>query len=93
MDTNNSPIKGIVVRLIGTLNGQPVEHTIVSGISPDYGPSGFEFTLGTTPVASTATLYVQLLDQAGLPLADNVYINTYKDCNKNLTLVRFKKNR
>jgi hypothetical protein len=32
-----------------------------------------------------------LLDQAGLPLADNLYINTYSDCSKNLVLVHFKK--
>lgn len=92
-DSNSSPIVGMVVRLVGTLNGQPINLTTVSGVSPDYGKSGFEFVLGTTPVASNNTLYVQLLDQAGLPLANNVYITTYKDCGKNLILVRFKKNR
>jgi hypothetical protein len=45
------------------------------------------------PVASNDTLYLQLLDQAGLPLSDNVYIDTFNDCKKNLVLVRFKKNR
>ncbi|MBI3739023.1 MAG: hypothetical protein HY258_08270 [Chloroflexi bacterium] len=92
-DTNNSPIVGMVIRIVGTLNGKSVNLTTVSGVSPDYGKSGWEFTLGTTPVASNKTLYVQLLDQAGLPLADNVYITTYNDCKKNLILIRFKKNR
>jgi hypothetical protein len=92
-DTNNSPIIGMVIRIVGTLGGRQVNLTTVSGVSPDYGKSGFEFVLGTTPLASDKTLYVQLLDQAGLPLADNVYITTYNDCKKNLVLVRFKKNR
>jgi hypothetical protein len=92
-DQNSSPIIGIVVRLAGTLNGKSVELTTVSGISPEYGKSGFEFVLGDTPVNSRDTLYVQLLDQAGLPLSDRVFIDTFSDCKKNLVLVRFKKNR
>lgn len=92
-DQNSSPIIGIVVRLGGTLSGKSVEMTTVSGISPEYGKSGFEFVLGDTPVDSRDTLYVQLLDQAGLPLSDRVYIDTSSDCKKNLVLVRFKKNR
>jgi hypothetical protein len=92
-DSNNSPIVGMVVRVVGTLNGKSVNLTTVSGVSPDYGKSGFEFQLGTVPVSSNDTLYVQLLDQAGLPLSDNIYIDTFNDCKKNLVLVRFKKNR
>jgi len=90
-DASNSPIVGMVVRLVGTYNGDPINLTTVSGVSPDYGKSGFEFTLDTSPINSNKQLYVQLLDQAGLPLADNLYISTYSDCNKNLILILFKK--
>ena len=93
MDTRNSDVIGMVVRLVGTLNGKRIEMTQVSGITTIYGKSGFEFFLGTVPVSSNDTLYVQLLDLAGLPLSDNVYIDTFNDCNKNLVLVRFKMNR
>jgi hypothetical protein len=97
VDADGSPIlPGPVVRLIGTLNGKPIgpgnTMTTVAGVNPEYGRSGFEFKLGDTPVASTSPLTLQLLDQAGLPLANNVYITTYNDCKKNLILVRFKKN-
>ncbi len=91
-DTNGSPIIGMVLRLTGELAGKPVNLTTVSGVSKDYGTSGYEFALGTTPVASTDPLTLQLLDQAGLPQASNVYIVTSSSCTKNLTLVRFKKN-
>jgi hypothetical protein len=93
VDTNNSDVIGIVVRLVGTFDGKRVEITQVSGVTPAYGKSGFEFFLGTVPLASKGTLYVQLLDLASLPLSENIYINTYNDCSKNLVLVRFKKNR
>jgi hypothetical protein len=92
-DSNSSSIIGMVVRVTGTLSGKSVNLTTVSGVSPDYGKSGFEFKLGAVPVSSNGSLYVQLLDQAGLPLSGNVYIDTFNDCEKNLVLVRFKKNR
>jgi len=93
VDTNNSPIIGMVIRIYGTLNGVPINRLTVSNTAQiPYGPSGFEFKLGDTPLTSTKTLNLQLLDQAGLPLSDNVVINTSSDCNKNLVMVRFKKN-
>jgi hypothetical protein len=92
-DQNSSPIIGIVVRLAGRYDGRSVELTTISGISPEYGKSGFEFVLGDTPMDSRDMIYVQLLDQAGLPLSEEIYLDTSSDCEENLVLVRFKKNR
>jgi len=93
VDANNSPVIGTVVVLRGTLNGNTVEQQIVTGINKEYGPSGFEFVLGNAPVASNKTLYVQLVDQANIPLSDKVFVATSTECGKNLVIVRFKKNR
>jgi hypothetical protein len=79
--------------LRGTLNGSRIEQQTVSGINKEYGPSGFEFVLGNTPVASNETLVVQLVDQQNIPLSDPVEITTSTDCTKNLVMVRFKRNR
>lgn len=93
MDANNSDIVGMVVRIVGTYNGKNINMTTVSGVNPDYGRSGFEFVLSSSPISTRDQLYMQLLDQAGKPLSDNVYLDTFDDCEKNLVLVRFKKNR
>ena len=93
VDANNSPVIGTVVVLRGTLNGSTIEQQTVSGINKEYGPSGFEFVLGSAPVASNKTLYVQLVDQQNIPLSDPVQVTTSTECNKNLVMVRFKKNR
>jgi len=96
-DASGADISQQVIALAGTFNGQTVFFPTVSGLVPAYGRSGFEFNLGNilhltkVPVASNQTLYLQVLDQSGLPLSDNIYINTYNDCSKNLVLVRFKK--
>ena len=96
-DASGADISQQVIALAGAFNGQTVFFPTVSGLVPAYGRSGFEFNLGnllhltTLPVASNHTLYLQVLDQAGQPQSDNIYINTYNDCSKNLVLVRFKK--
>lgn len=93
VDANNSPVIGIVVVLRGSLNGLVIEQATVSGINKEYGQSGFEFKLGDAPIATNKTLSVQLVDQSNLPLSDPIQITTSADCNKNLVIVRFKRNR
>jgi hypothetical protein len=93
VDASGAPVLYRTLRLTGSFNGKPVDKLTVSGTALDYGQSGFEFYLGDTPVASSKLLTLQLLDQGGLPLSENVYIVTYNDCKKNLILVRYKENR
>jgi hypothetical protein len=92
VDANNADMLRITVRLVGFYNNKSKNELTVSSIAPAYGKSGYEFFLGTVPISSDGLLYIQILDQAGLPLSDNVYINTFNECSKNLALVRFKKN-
>jgi len=92
VDANNADMLRITVRLVGFYNSKSKNELTVSSIAPAYGKSGYEFFLSTVPISSEGLLYIQILDQAGLPLSDNVYINTFNDCSKNLALVRFKKN-
>lgn len=93
VDASGAPVLYRTLRLTGVFDGKPIDKLTVSGTALDYGQSGFEFDLGTTPVATSKLLTLQLLDQGGLPLAENVYVVTYKDCKKNLILVRYKENR
>ena len=90
-DAKNAPVLYMTLRLSGSLDGNVINSITVSGTALDYGPSGFEFKLGTAPVASDKLLTLQLLDQDGVPQASNVYLVTYNDCKRNLILVRFKK--
>lgn len=92
VDAKNTDILRMTILLAGKYNGKSQSELKVSGITPAYGKSGYEFVLGTVPISSKGELYLQLLDQAGVPLSDNIYIDTYNDCSKNLVLVRFKKN-
>jgi hypothetical protein len=92
VDANNADMLRMTIRLEGFYNGKTKTELTVSSIVPAYGKSGYEFFLGTVPISSKGELYLQLFDQAGVPLSDKIYIDTFNDCAKNLVLVRFKKN-
>jgi hypothetical protein len=89
-DLQGRPVKGIRVWLNGTFDNKSIDYLGLTLESSPYGPSGFEFTLGETPKNSTEKLYLQLLDQAGIPISDRVYFDTFEDCDKNLVLINFR---
>jgi len=89
-DLSGKQMFGLQVILKGVLNSQIISLFTVTGTAPAYGQGGFEFKLGDVPQNTNDQLYVQLLDQAGLPLSEQVYFDTFSECSKNLTLIRFK---
>jgi hypothetical protein len=87
---NGEPLRGLFVQLGGSMPGVAnMDNLIMTGLAPQYGLGGFEFTLAGKPVASNSTLWIQLLDQQNLPLSDRIYFNTYDDCQKNLIIIYF----
>jgi hypothetical protein len=94
LDKNGAHHIYVQVLLIGALGSESINNITVSGTAPQYyGASGFEFQLATTPKDSSKTLYLQLRDQGGMPLSENIYINTYNSCDKNMVFVTFRENK
>ena len=95
VDMEGKPVVFQTVQLSGTLNGKPVNQMVLSGHDANaaYGSSGFEFTLGTKPVATTQELWIMLFDNTGQPLTSKIYLDTFTECDKNLIMVVFTKNR
>jgi hypothetical protein len=90
-DLSGAPISGQQVRIGGVLAGKPLDMLSLTGLTSAYGTAGFyEFTLGDKPIASKGTLWVQLLDQAGLAMSEKIYFDTYDNCDKNLIFINFK---
>lgn len=90
VDLQGAPITGLRVQLYGFLKGQAREITSLTGTVKRYGDAGYEFTLADKPVQSYNTMWVQLLDQAGMPLSDKIYFETFESCDKNLIIINFK---
>jgi hypothetical protein len=90
MSLNDEPVRGLFVQLGGSLpEVESVDKMTMTGMAVQYGQGGFEFTLANSPVATSGTLWVQLLDQQNLPLSDRIYFDTYDDCQKNLIVIYF----
>jgi hypothetical protein len=90
MDADNKPLAFQTVQLGGILDGKAISDLKVSGISPAYGTSGFEFEkLGDKPIASTHALWIQLFDNSGKPLTEKIYFDTFADCTRNLVMIVF----
>jgi len=85
LDLEDRHQEGLIVRLRGPRR----EEQALAGSAPAYGDSGFEFVLGTQPMATAGAYSLQLFDPSGQPLSKVVYINTYADCLRNLILVIF----
>jgi len=91
LGTDGKPVFGQVIEmggLVGTLNITPSRFTI-SGAATVFGAAGFEFVLSDHPIASTQTLWIQLLDNNFKPLTNKIPFDTYDDCAKNLVMVTF----
>jgi hypothetical protein len=90
-DLSGAAVTGQQVALGGALAGKPVDKLTLTGLTTAYGnPGYYEFVLGDAVVKSSKTIWVQLLDQAGLPMSERVYFETTEDCEKNLIVVNFK---
>ena len=91
VDLQGRHVVGVTVLLTGVYDNREISmNTITGGASAWYGESGYEFILGSTPIESTGTLMVQLVDQSLVPISDQEVFNTYTDCDKNLILINFK---
>lgn len=90
-DTEGNPVRDILVTVKGTLGDEDINKFIFTGLAPEeYGEEGYEIVLSDRTVASQNSLYIQLLDQTdNLPLSDQIFFNTYDDCDRNLILINF----
>lgn len=86
--------KDIIIKAGGQLNGEPIiEEMTMPLAEPDfdlaYGPGGYELTLANGPVDSDSALWIQLFSLEGDPLSEQIFLDTYDDCQKNLILMNF----
>jgi hypothetical protein len=87
LDMSGGPVVGLTVQLVGTMNGESLDLLTLTGVNQAYGDGGFEFKLADTPVDSIRALYIQLFDQANLPMSDKIFFDTYNDCQRNLIVI------
>lgn len=89
-DLQGAPMVGITVMLGGRLGGSTLYQLSLTGTALQFGQAGYEFIVADQPVNSRESVWVQLFDQALIPLSGRIYLDTYEDCQQNLILINFK---
>jgi len=88
-DKNRSPLVGITIHVEGELAGQLVNQDSLTGSNPRIGPGGYTINLSDHPIEADETMWVQLMDTAGLVLSDRVFIDTKNSCAENLVFLNW----
>jgi hypothetical protein len=88
-DLQGNAVSNLVVKLTGTLNGEPVELIALTGGALNLGPGGYEFKLSDHPFATVETLWVSAFDKDGNAISDPEAISTYDSCEKNFVIINF----
>lgn len=82
-------VPGLVVRVYGVYNNQPVYANVLTGGTLALGPGGYSYKMGSAAVLNEGTLSVQVFDLSGQALSPAVKFNTSSRCDRNLALVNF----
>jgi hypothetical protein len=87
LDKEENPIVGLPV----VLNGGGLQNIVTySGNAPDYGESGWEHAVDVKVKEGDFT--VQLYNNQGQPISDQIQVRTRADCRGNLVMIVFELN-
>jgi hypothetical protein len=92
LDIAGEPVTGILIEAGGSLGEVEISRLSLSGTAPNYGEAGYELPLYDSPFESNGEVWIQLLDQANLPLTEKVYLQTFDSCDSNLIRINFVQN-
>lgn len=87
--TKTETVPLLVVQVGGKLQGEEFLGLTLTGTALQYGPGGYELALADHAIDSDNSMWIQIFDLEGDPLSQQVYFNTYSDCERNLTLINF----
>jgi hypothetical protein len=93
IDVNGAPVQGLIVEVGGNLDGENIGNPTIlqaTGLATAYGEAGFEVKLADEPIESFGSVWIQVLDQAGLPISEKISFFTFDDCERNLIIIYFK---
>lgn len=88
-DARGDPIIGVHIQ-VGGFADETIREAL-SGQFPVYGESGYEITLARPVQEFKDPLWIQLLNDALIPVSEKIYFKPSSSCEKSLILINFKK--
>jgi hypothetical protein len=93
-EKSGEPVINMVVWVRGSIGDTPFETIVLSGTAEGYkyGPGGYEVVIHNAVLETSGIFSIQILDLNGNILTDQVFFDTYAQCDQNLILINFTKN-
>jgi hypothetical protein len=88
-DHEDTEILGLTIISGNAIDGEESQRAALTGRSTAYGLGGYEIHLSNNPIDSSDVYWVQVLDQDGEPLSEQIYFDTFQNCEQNLVLINF----
>lgn len=88
-DQEGTEILGLTIISGNAIDGEESHRAALTGLSTAYGLGGYEIHLSNNPSDSSEFYWVQVLDQDGEPLSEQIFFDTFQDCEQNLVLINF----
>ncbi|MBG0784238.1 MAG: hypothetical protein H0S79_03970 [Anaerolineaceae bacterium] len=85
-DSGGTPVAGLFV-IAGDDTGQL--WAAQTGLSTAYGPGGYELQITEQVTGADQLFWLQVVNDSGQPLSEQVYFNAFQDCGRNLVLINF----
>jgi hypothetical protein len=87
-DAAGQPLTGLVIEVVGELEGEPIRSLGMTGAVADLGGGGYEVKLSDLPLQTAQTFRAQVLDN-GQPLSEPFTFSISPGCENNLVLLNF----
>ncbi len=88
-DVRGDPIMGKYVQ-VGNFEDGEIRETL-SGLFPIYGESGYEITIARPVQEIPHPLWIQLLNEAHVPISEKIYFKPSSSCDRSLVLINFQR--
>jgi hypothetical protein len=86
-DSGGTPLAGLFV-VAGDESG-PL-WAAQTGLSTAYGPGGYEIQITVQTTGADRLFWLQVVNDSGQPLSEQITFNAFQDCTRNLVLINFK---
>lgn len=87
--TEGIEVKNLIIVVGDAQTTEEHQWSDQTGQAVFYGPGGYEIQFSDTSLETTDRFWVQVIDQAGVPLSDRNFFGTKNNCSENLVLMNF----
>ena len=88
-DSEGNVVIGLTIRIGGPGEVETDQTFAITGQATAYGAGGYEVQIISAPTATRETYWILVMDPEGTTLSEQLFFETFEDCDQNLILINF----